>query len=73
MTTVVTPWKCWAPRCAALEALDQVTADADEGGEPGRIDLLDAGGEEQVGAGLGGQGGVAALVARVLVQVRRSR
>ena len=70
VTTVATPSK-WAD--AAVLALERLrdAADVHRGGEAGRVHLGELRREEQVGAGLGRQGAVAALVARVGRQVAR--
>jgi hypothetical protein len=52
----------------ALERRGQ-PLDVDRGGEAGRIDLVARGSEQEVRAGLGGERGVALLVARVSGEV----
>ena len=76
VTTVATPAKCAG---AALRALERGAdlVDGDGRGEAARVDLAGRRREEDVGAGLGGERGVARLVARVggevggVVELRR--
>ena len=68
VTTVVTPSKWLTPRCSpssvSVRPLTWTVVP-----KPGRVDLVERRGEEQIGAGLGRERGVAVLVARVGGQV----
>ena len=69
-TTVATPVKWPRPRLAGGAAQDVGQAcDLDRGGESVRVHLLEGRREQQVDPGRGGKLGVAALVARIALEV----
>ena len=68
MTTVATPSKCAGPAVRPAQHFGD-PRDMDAGRESVRIDLLHGWGEQDVGAGVAGQFGVALLGARIRAQV----